>query len=576
MTCREKILSEEYEEVVIDFSWHEENFGLMERMPLDEYCYQELIPGVLDILHVPVSGELKSVLTGSDYEYITSCYGLMQINEIVTAFNPSALINTGILSLQGRPLELTGKGVILCFLDTGIQYENEVFRNADGSSRILAIWDQTIQNGEPPANMFYGTEYTKEMIDAALASDNPRSIVPSTDTNGHGTAIASIAAGSRLEENRRFVGAAPDADIVVVKVKEAKQRIRNFFYIAEDAVCYEQTDLLLALKYLDSFAVAFSKPIVICLGMGGSLGSHDSLGPLGTYLSYLGNKKSRVIVCAAGNEGNSSHHYEGRIISGSGTPYEDMEIRVGEGELGFVMEIWGEVPSLFTISIRTPGGEVIPRIPLRIGKSSDYSFIYDQTRINLIYRLVEQSTGSELIAIRFSAPTPGVWSIRVFAEGNVGASVFHAWLPISEFLTSETYFLRPNPYTTITEPAYAQNCITVTAYDDTNNSFYTESGRGYSRMGEIKPDLAAPGVQISAINGKFSGTSMAAAITAGASAQFMQWAVIEKNDPIVASANVKNYFIRGAKRSSDNQYPNREWGYGMLDVAGTFDVLAGI
>ena len=188
--------------------------------------------------------------------------------------------------------------------------------------------------------------------------------------------------------------------------------------------------------------------------------------------------------------------------------------------------------------------------------------------------LVEQSTGEELVVLRFEAPTEGIWNIRIFAQGEVYNGSFHLWLPIRQFVTGEVYFLRPDPYTTMTEPSYAENVITVSSYNDRNTSFYQESGRGFAGNGEVKPDLAAPGVNVSTIYGPTTGSSMAAAIAAGAVAQFLQWAVVEKNRPLVEGVEVKSYLIRGASRSGDLLYPNPEWGYGRLDVAGVFEVLA--
>lgn len=205
-----------------------------------------------------------------------------------------------------------------------------------------------------------------------------------------------------------------------------------------------------------------------------------------------------------------------------------------------------------------------------------YRFVYEKTRITIGSILVEQSTGEELIVMRFEEPTAGIWNIRVSAQGEVYNGTFHMWLPIRQFMTGDTYFLEPNPYVTLTEPSYARDVITISTYNDLNNSFYQESGRGFSRKGEVKPDLAAPGVNVSTIYGAQTGSSLAAAIAAGGIAQFMQWAVVEENRSLVESVEIKSYFIRGANRSGDLTYPSREWGYGRFDVAGTFDALAGV
>ena len=122
----------------------------------------------------------------------------------------------------------------------------------------------------------------------------------------------------------------------------------------------------------------------------------------------------------------------------------------------------------------------------------------------------------------------------------------------------------------------AAEVITVSTYNAANNSFYIDSGRGFSRVGTIKPDLAAPGVDIPTLDGRGSGSSLAAAITTGAVAQFLQWAVVEGNNIAVESRGIKNYMIRGASRNADMTYPNREWGYGRLNMVGTFEALIGV
>ncbi|GFI66312.1 hypothetical protein IMSAG185_01927 [Lachnospiraceae bacterium] len=205
-----------------------------------------------------------------------------------------------------------------------------------------------------------------------------------------------------------------------------------------------------------------------------------------------------------------------------------------------------------------------------------YSFVYERTKVSIAGYIVEPASGEELIVLRVQDPTPGIWTFRVEAAGEIHNGEFNIWLPITQFLSAPVYFLESSPYITLTEPAMASSVIGVSTYDAANNSFYITSGRGYSRCGAVRPDFAAPGVNVSTVNGRESNSSLAAAITAGAVAQFMQWAVVERNNVIVESREIKNYFIRGASRSFDITYPNREWGYGRLNMVGTFDALIGV
>lgn len=573
MTCKERILSNDYADIILDFIIPEEaNYEAS-----SDFCYHN-IEDELGIVFAERSSLPGINVSFASYSFIPKCYGLMQLEEgngrPGDEFNTISLMESGILSTQGQPLSLTGKNVTVAFIDTGIQYYNEVFRDAAGKSRIKAIWDQTIQTGTPPEGFEYGTEYTNEMIQEALESDNPISVVPSTDDIGHGTAMASVAAGSRLSGTRRFVGAAPDCDIVVVKLKEAKEYLREYYLIPQGVPCYQDTDIMQAIQYLQKFAVSLLKPLVICLGVGTSLGDHTGASALGRYMEMVSRKKSRVFVTSAGNEGNSGHHFQGEVTAQN--PYRDVEIRVGENVQGFIMDFWGGVPFLFSVTVRSPGGESIQWINPRVGRPQEFTFVFERTRLLVDYLLVEQTSGAELIRFRFEQPTQGIWTIRVNGEGSIVNSRFNMWLPITQFLSADTYFLQPDPYITLTEPSYVYCAVSTTAYNDLNNSIYANAGRGFSRDGAIKPDIAAPGVNVSTILGARTGSSIAAAITAGGVAQLLQWAVVEQNDNLVNSDNIKNYLIRGAKRENNLVYPSREWGYGRLDIEGVFRFLAGI
>ncbi len=574
MDCREKILSENYYDIIIDYALNpsdRENY---------DFCYTD-IENLYNIVYANRGGIPNIEEYFFDYQTIPKLYGLMQDGGLAEGFDPGSLIASGITQVQREPLNLTGRGVIICIVDTGIDYENPAFLDEYGESRILAIWDQTIQEGTPPEGFLFGTEYTREDINRALASPEPRSIVPSHDENGHGSAIAGVAAGSsrlNAEERTAYTGAAPEADIVVVKLKECKQYLRNFYLVPQGVPAYQENDIMLAVEYADRFAEPFRRPVVICLGMGTNFGDHGGNSPLARYLNWIAVKRSRGVVVCGGNEGNAAHHYRGLLEKrvNAEASYADVEIRTAENVRGFFLELWGNVPDVFNVSIRSPGGETIPPIRLGIRQSITYGFIYERTRITIDSVLVEPSSGEELIVFRVQNPTPGIWNFRIESVGEVHNGEFHMWLPITAFLNAQVYFTESTPYTTLTEPGMAQDVITVSTYNAANNSFYAESGRGFSRMGEMKPDWAAPGVNVSTIFGRQTGSSLAAAITAGAVAQFLQWAVVEGNNRLVETREIKSYMIRGASRSSELEYPNREWGYGRLNMVGTFEALIGV
>jgi len=585
--CREKILSNDYVDFIIDFPLEEILDSENERY---DFCYQE-VDSRVGILSINRNQLPDTTLLSNDYISFPDLLGLQQETEAARGdlFDPSPLIQSGITRVQDNLLNLTGRGVIVAFADTGINYRNRIFQREDGSTRILAIWDQTIQDGEPPEGFLYGTEYTREEINRALQSENENlegmqsvnalDIVPSIDEDGHGTRLAALAAGSRLEDGSAYNSPAFEADIVVVKLKPAKEYLREYYQIPQNAVTYASTDMMMAIKYLDSFARVFRRPVVFCLGMGTNFRDHEGNGIFSRYLNAVASQRSRIMVIAGGNEGNASHHYAGSFLSESAGGEENMEVYVSEGVEGFLMEIWTEAPVNLSVSIKTPGGEYISPTSVLFQTNLRYRFVFEETTITVYNAYIAQGSGDALILMRFERPTPGIWTIGVMDENRIPEARFDAWLPISNFLERPVYFLRPDPSVTLTTPAYVPEAITVAAYDSSNNSIYLNSGRGYSRDGRIKPDLAAPSVDLTIVGNRlgvepvistYTGSSLAAGIMAGASAQFAQWAIVDGNSPYIRSQEVKNYFIRGAVRDRNVEYPNEIWGYGRLDLYNTF------
>lgn len=590
MPCGEAILSEEIYDYITDFP-------IEETLEVDSVVCTAEINDTYDIIYVD-NARLPS-LENHFYEYqgIPKLYGLMQIGgdepivppDNALPFDPSALIASGIASVQGPPLNLTGFGTVICFIDTGIDYTNPIFQDELGNTRIAAIWDQEDQSGRRPDGFQFGTEYTKEQINQALRSNTPWEIVPSRDENGHGTAIASVAAGGSVSIGNPanipagFRGAAPEAEIVVVKLKRAKRYLRDYYLIPQEATAYQENDIMLAVKYCDRFVRLFQRPVVICIGIGTSLGDHNGISPLSAYLNSISTKRNRAVVVCGGNEGNSAGHFRGVFQAVPGYPgavnasslqvSKNVEIRVAEGNNGFFMELWGKGTNVINVGIRSPGGEVIPPIPIGLHQSITFGFVYERTQITIYSTLLETTSGEELIYFRIVDPTPGIWTIQVIGQVAQLGGTFDLWLPLTQFLTSPVYFLSPDPSVTLTEPAMADAVIAVSAYQASNTSFFIESGRGFSRSGVPRPDLAAPGVDVTSVYGKQSGTGFAAALTAGAVALLLQWTVVERNNIFADSRVIKGYLIRGAKRDPGILYPSEEWGYGRLNLEGVFNAL---
>ncbi|WP_333649826.1 S8 family peptidase [Lacrimispora sp.] len=523
------------------------------------------------LLHVPGTGADLCDLGARPYHNFPSLY---------TTESTISIESSGIGTVQRNPfLSLYGAGIMVGIIDTGVDYRHRAFQTLGGTTRIYSIWDQADQSGTIPEGLTFGSEYTMEMINEALASEAPLSIVPSIDTNGHGTAMASILAGSPdLEQG--FSGVVPQAQLAVVKLKEAKENLKSIFSIRNDAVCFAESDIVFAVNYLMSAAVRAGKPLVICITLGSSQGGHDGRGFLSSYLTYIVQLPGIGVTVSAGNEGNKGRHY----FNNTSVPpfYNNFELRIGESDKQFWMEIWPYAPGRISIDISTPNRESTQRVFPSISECRRFSFIFTQSVIWVNNFVFEEETGDQLILIRFVNPIPGVWYLRAQSLEDEPIS-FHCWLPNGDLISDETFFLNPNPDTTITSPGNGTQQLTVTAYNQFNNSILLESSRGYTRNGLAKPDVAAPGYQIPcAVSGPgnrygtATGTGAASAHAAGVVAMVMEWAVPRGNYPSMTGNNINRLIIRGARRNPEQTYPNNVWGYGQLDVNNLFERLANI
>lgn len=559
MACTENPASE----TIADFIYRYYTFSPESLLQNGNFCFDFVNPQFI-IVYRPLSAVEPISIGREGYDTIPSLYTLLDSANMESA---------GILKTFDQPqLGYRGRGTMLGIVDTGIDYQNSLFRNMDGSTRIIGIWDQTlegpgIETGDIIQDIRYGTVYTEAQINEALNSETPLSVVPSADTNGHGTFMAAIAGGNQVPSSS-FTGAAPECRLAVVKLKPAKKYLRDFYMVSEDAIAFQENDIMLGIKYLLLTARAYNMPLTILLGIGTNTGSHSGTSPLPRLLNNFSNNFGQITVVAGGNETGLGHHYLGHISAEE--EFEDVELRVGADESGFTMELWARESELYSVAFISPTGEQTARVPNTSPEEHRLTFLLENTVIYLSYSGAESATGSQLIMMRFQDPTPGIWKIRVhnalFIQGE-----YHIWLPAAGLLSENTFFLRPNPDTIITDPGNTAGVITAAAYNHRNNSIYLHSSRGYARLGTIKPDLAAPGVDvITPDNQSATGTSIAAAHVAGAAANLLSWAVTGENDLGINTASAKSILIRGARRNPNISYPNREWGYGMLDLYNSF------
>ncbi len=571
MSCTNSVASEDFADFIAPYFTTPEEFIRSQGTDCIDF-----VNSTLAVVYVPLSTVTPSTYTSYTYSAVPKLYSLLD----VTSMDAAGITPAGELPV----LNNQGAGVIVGFVDTGINYTDSLFRNVDGSTRIIGIWDQTnnsdnsnnIENETvKPFSAFsalYGTQYTAEEINLALNSDNPASIVPTRDENGHGTFLASIAAGNR-DERAGFSGAAPQASIAMVKLKPAKQYLRDFYLIQDGAEAYQENDIMMGVSYLYFLARKYSMPLVVCIPLGTNMGSHMGMSRLGQYLNQVSLSNGSAVITAAGNETGARHHF--RAVMDASTDEVTAELRVGEREAGFSMELWAENMGVYTVGFISPTGEVAREISVPLRGENTVSFLLEQTQITVYTQIADVSAGSQFIFMRFENPMSGIWRILIRNSLDI-RETFHLWLPVRGFITDETYFLRPDPDTTITDPGNARYPITVTAYDHTKNSIYIHASRGYSLSGRIKPDLAAPGVNIlgASVSGRrltrMSGTSVSAAHLAGAAAILLNWGVLNANYPYLNTPVLKSIFVRGAQRNPALTYPNREFGYGTLNLYEAF------
>ena len=360
-----------------------------------------------------------------------------------------------------------------------------------------------------------------------------------------------------------------------MKVKQAKKYLREFYLFPSQAELFQENDIMMGMDFAVRMANERKLPLSVCLGIGSSQGAHIGKNPLSTYVDYASAYSLISVSVAAGNEGSARHHYTGRLSERENQAGADL--RVGNKEPGFTMEFWGEPPEIYNLSLQSPTGEILD-ISSSLGDvPQELSFVFVETRVEVIYVSIERQTGYTLVYFRFIQPAPGIWRIFVRGRDNQNVS-FHMWLPVQGLISEETYFLEPSPYNTVTAPGDSLGSITVTAYQYRDNSLYVQASRGFMPDGNVVPQVAAPGVQIKVpqLNGLYgyaSGTSLSAAQTAGTAALLFEWAVIRGNRPFFTGSSVKNYLTRGAKREDRLQYPNRDWGFGRLDLYHTFELL---
>ncbi len=488
--------------------------------------------------------------------------------EIYGLTGREALDAAGILQVQRQPyLNLTGRGTIIGIIDTGIDYTQPAFRYEDGTTKINYIWDQTITTG-PNNDVDYGTVYTKSQINEALKSDDPYGIVPHKDTVGHGTFLASVAAGREVGD---FIGAAPGAELVIVKLRKASPfYLRTFLVPHEQENAYESIDIMLGLTFVIDHSAPLQIPSVTCIGLGTNFGGHNGHNLIEDYITSLSNLRGIAVVTGAGNESNARHHTQG-VVKETGDVVP-IEIRVGEKANFLTVYVWYPGWDKISFSIKSPTGELINRIPFVAGRAFQSKFVLEKSMVTMLYHQNE----SRFAVIQIADIVPGTWEINLHGDLIISGQ-FHAWLPMTGFISPDVEFASPNPNYTVVIPSTSRGVISVGAYNDKENSLYINTSWGPTLDSKFAPDFVAPGVNVTGIYpigpGTMTGTSVSAAITTGAASLMFQWAIAENNLPTLTGNRLRTLLIRGCTREETRTYPNPQWGYGKLNLPQTFNTF---
>lgn len=498
-------------------------------------------------------------------------------------------------SVQNPPYSLKGNGILIGIVDSGIDYANPAFRNADGTTRIVSLWDQTIP-GNPPEGYATGTEYTREDINAALAAqedinvapdtredigeapavreDSGRSgglqgeeerfrIVPSRDISGHGTAVAGIAAGNGAgSTGGQYRGVAPEAELIVVKM--GIPRTEGF---------PRTTELMTGVDYIIRKALELKTPVAVNISFGNTYGSHDGTSLVERFLNDISDTWKNVICVGSGNEGTTAGHAAGRLTD---EEERSVEFAVQDLEPALNLQIWKSYVDEVDISVVNPSGVRVGPFREILGPQR---FVLGGTELLIYYGEPKPYSVKQEIYLSFiprqSYIDSGVWQI-VLTPRRIVEGDYQMWLPAQAALNVGTAFLLPNSDSTLTIPSTASLVVTVAAYDARTFSYADFSGRGpasvYEGSNVPKPDLAAPGVQVTApVPGgsyrEFSGTSFATPFVTGGAALLMEWGIVRGNDPYLYGEKVKAYLRRGARELPGyEQWPNAQLGYGALCV----------
>jgi subtilisin family serine protease len=479
-------------------------------------------------------------------------------------------------------LNLTGKNTIAAIIDTGIDYLNPQFQNEDGTTRIIAIWDQTIEsniNNDPVA--FFGTVYNRDEINRAIQASNqggnPYDIVPSRDTLGHGTNMAGLIGARGLND---VIGGAPECEFLIVKLKEAKNSNLRLVGInnRRSTPIFEGIDIYIAIRFIINYNDSHSiKPMSILLSAGTNWGGHEGITSIEEDIDFFSSRRGLIFVTNTGNQGASLAHGTGRFLKSNSL--QIVEIIVGLNEDNLVLMLWIERPDVVSIAIISPSGEIAEPIHPQLvsSKFEQVNLVLENSIINIAFTTSEFASGNESVYITIKNPRAGLWQLRLRGDYIVNGR-YNLWLPQRPLIQPTTRVINPSPYTTLQAPANAIKAIATSFYDQNNNTIAVESGRGFTADNRVKPNLTTGGVMalttgLNNENTLLSGGSVAGAVLCSATLLLLEWGIVLGNDHNIYGPTVISYLTRGTSKRAGDIYPNPQWGYGILNLQGSFENL---
>lgn len=513
--------------------------------------------------------------TGEPY-FSTIVY--VQSAVFFTLQETSPIQASGVQFLQLElPLTLTGKGVNVAIIDSGIDFLSDEFMDSNGQTRIECIWDQTITPTDKVENnmVHFGTLYTKDQIQEAINAHregkSPYDIVPSKDEVGHGTNMAGIIGATGKNPNLK--GIAPECNFVVVKLL-IDPAFKKWFTV--DVPEFNITSVFAAFEFLYRYALSKYKPMSIYLAVGTNFGNHKGNGILEQYVDFICLNSGIAVVTGAGNEGVNGGHASGTIPGVNSSSV--MQLTVSPEQKDLLLEIWVDTPNIASLDVISPSGENTQILNALISMTQSYTFTFEKTTVTVNYYLPEENTGDELIRVRFYDLQPGVWKFRLIGDSILDGK-YNAWIPQKGISIGGTKFIQSDIYGTVTNTGTSKLVITVAAYNQNNNNILDYSGIAFIdnyidivnvAAGGVNALTVAPDNKTAVVNG----TSVSAAIVAGTCALLFEWGIVNGNDPHMYSQTLVTYLSRGTIKRSGDVYPNPQWGYGILNILDVFENMS--